>query len=136
MPTVADTVIDNYEMNHCKLIAMVYKTELVGAIIAQRMGDEDSYHRLTDYVMEQTKCELWELVEALDIINNQEFEGENPFMVRMGVAKNMTAMLNEEKARADRLHRVYERKDWGKVAKEAFYEGRIMARQEAREMHL
>lgn len=130
------TVADNYEMNHCKLIAMVYRDELVGAVIAQRMGEEESYHRLTDYVMEQTKCELWELVEALDIINNSEFEGENPFLARMSIAKNMVALLNEEKAKADRLHRIYERKDWSKVAKEAYYEGRIMAKQEAQEMHL
>lgn len=130
------TVADNYEMNHCKLIAMVYKDELVGAIIAQRMGEEDSYHRLTDYVMEQTKCELWELVEALDIINNSEFEGENPFLARMGIAKNMVTLIQEEKEKSESLHRIYERKDWNMVAKEAFYEGRIMARQEAQEMHL
>lgn len=130
------TVADNCEMNHCKLIAMVYRDELVGAIIAQRMGEEDSYHRLTDYVMEQTNCELWELVEALDIINNAEFEGENPFMARMGIAESMAALVKEEKARADRLHRIYERKDWGKVAKEAFYERHILAKQEEQEMHL
>lgn len=130
------TVADNYEMNHCKLIAMVYRDELVGAIIAQRMGEESSYHRLTDYVMGQTNCELWELVEALDIINNVEFEGENPFLARMGIAENMATMVKEEKARADRLHRIYERKDWSKVAKEAYYEGRILARQESQEMYL
>lgn len=132
MPTVAD----NCEMNHCRLIAMTYKDELVGAIITQRMGEKDSYHRLTDYVMEQTQCELWELVEALDIINNSEFEGENPFLARVSIAENMAAMLKEEKARADRLHRIRERMDWNKVAKEAFYEGRILARQEAQEMYL
>lgn len=131
-----EVVLQNLEMNHCKLIAMAYKAELQGAIIAQRMGEEASYHRLTDHVMDQTKCELWELVEALDIINNEEFEGENPFLARLNIAKNMATMVKEEKARVDRLHRIYERKDWSKVAKEAYYEGRILARQEAQEMYL
>ena len=129
-------VANNFEMNHCKLIAMVYRDELVGAIIAQRMGEEDSYHRLTDYVMEQTKCELWELVEALDIINNTEFEGENPFMARLDIAKNMAALLKEEKEKAEKIHRIYERKGWNKIAKEAFYESRILARQEMLETYL
>ena len=131
-----NTVADNCEINHCKLIAMVYRDELVEAIIAQRMGEEDSYHRLTDYVMEQTKCELWELVEALDIINNSEFEGENPFLARMSIAKNMVALLKEEKEKSENLHRIYERKDWNEVAKQASYESRILARQESREMRL
>ena len=129
-------VSNNCEMNHCKLIAMVYSEELKGAIIAQRMGDSDSYHRLTDYVMGQTQCELWELVEALDIINNSEFEGENPFLARMGIAENMATLVKSEKEKADALHRVYERKNWRKVTQEAYYEGRILARQEAQEMHL
>ena len=124
------------EMNHCRLIALVYSEELKGAIIAQRMGDSDSYHRLTDYVMQKTQCELWELVEALDIANDAEFEGENPFTARLSIAASMSAMVEAEKEKADARHRVYERKDWRKVAREAYYEGRILARQEAQEMHL
>lgn len=130
------TVADNYEMNHCKLIAMVYREELRGAIIAQRIGEESSYHRLTDYVMEQTQCELWELVDALDIINSAEFEGENPFTARLSITTNMAALVKAEQEKAESRHRVYERKDWRKVAREAYYEGRIMARQEAQETHL
>ena len=124
------------EINHCRLIAMVYSEELKGAIIAQRMGDSDSYHRLTDYVMQQTQCELWELVEALDIVNRAEFEGENPFAARLSIVASMSAMVEAEKEKADALHRVYERKDWRKVAQEAYYEGHILARQAAQEMHL
>ena len=130
------TAANDFEMNHCKLIAMAYRDELVGAIIAQRMGEEESYHRLTDYVMSQTQCEIWELVEALDIINNAEFEGENPFMARLDIAKNMAALIKEEKEKAENIHRIYECKDWNKIAKEAFYESRIMARQEMRETYL
>lgn len=131
-----DNLLHACEMSHCKLIAMVYKDELVGAIIAQRMGEEDPYHRLTDYVMEQTQCELWELIEALDIINSAEFEGENPFIARLSIAANMAALVKAEKEKAESRHRVYERKDWRKVAREAYYEGRTMARQEAQEIHL
>lgn len=114
---------------HIQVIATTFQTELKAAIIAQRMGDSTSYHRLTDYVINQTKCELWELVESLDIINIQEFDGENPFTARLQIADNMIKMIEAQAKEADRLRNIHARMTIPKHD----IEGAILARQEKSE---
>lgn len=124
-------MIDFVEVYY-KMVAMSYADELKEAIIAQRMGDSDSYHRLTDYVMEVTQCELWELVEALDIVNNAEFEGENPFAKRLEIADNMRQIAKTEADETDNLRNVWARKNINKNDKESA----ILVRQESFENFL
>lgn len=112
-----------------KMVAMSYADELKEAIVAQRMGDSESYHRLTDYVMQAAQCELWELVEALDIVNNADFQGENPFAKRLGSANNIHQIAQDEAAKADKLRNIWARKNINKNDKE----GAILARQERAE---
>lgn len=117
------------EHNMIAYIAMAYADTLKGAIIAQRMGDSEAYHRLTDYVMTDSACELWELVEALDIINIKSFEGENPFTARLQIAENMRQLAEAEKAETERLRDILARKQIYKND----IEGAILARQEKSE---
>lgn len=121
------------ENAYFKLVAMSYTDELKGAIIAQRMGDSEAYHRLTDYVMEATQCELWELVEALDIVNNEAFAGENPFSKRLEIAENMAQIAKDERKKADDLHNIHARKDWDAIRKMHNIEGKILKKQESKE---
>lgn len=121
------------ENAYYQMIAMAYADELKGAIIAQRMGDSEAYHRLTDYVMEATQCELWELVEALDIVNNEAFAGENPFSKRLEIADNMRKMEEEQRKEADKLHNIYASKDWDAIRKMHKIEGGILKKQESKE---
>lgn len=112
-----------------QLIASAFFDELKEAIFAQRMGDSEAYHRLTDYVMEANQCELWQLVEALDIVNNEVFEGENPFTKRMEIAENMRKIAEGKAKESDRLRDIRARKDWSQPD----IEGKILALQEKSE---
>lgn len=51
-------------------IAVIYRSIIIGALRAYSFNNFDDYHELTDRVSKETGCELWELVEAIDLVRN------------------------------------------------------------------
>lgn len=62
-------------------IATNYADILRTIIECQRAGDNARAYEFQDRVIDATGCELWELIEAEDIINEAKFGGANPFKV-------------------------------------------------------